>query len=110
MSPFILYSDGEGNIFEDNSLYACGRSGWDALPVDESTGSSCRRAVLCMNFPAGGVSASTWKPVKCVFVKKAGPLQHLFRRLIPGFISLPMKPAQCAYPPLILLYSRRMVQ
>ena len=36
MSPFILYSDGEGNIFEDNSLYACGRSGWDAMPVDES--------------------------------------------------------------------------
>jgi wyosine [tRNA(Phe)-imidazoG37] synthetase (radical SAM superfamily) len=36
MSPFILYSDGEGNIFEDISLYACGRSGWDALPVDES--------------------------------------------------------------------------
>jgi wyosine [tRNA(Phe)-imidazoG37] synthetase (radical SAM superfamily) len=36
MSPFILYSDGEGNIFEDISLYACGRSGWDALPIDES--------------------------------------------------------------------------
>ncbi|HSZ32754.1 MAG TPA: radical SAM protein [Puia sp.] len=36
MSPFILYSDGEGNIFEDVSLYACGRSGWDALPVEES--------------------------------------------------------------------------
>jgi wyosine [tRNA(Phe)-imidazoG37] synthetase (radical SAM superfamily) len=36
MSPFILYSDGEGNIFEDTTLYACGRSGWDALPVDES--------------------------------------------------------------------------
>jgi wyosine [tRNA(Phe)-imidazoG37] synthetase (radical SAM superfamily) len=36
MSPFMLYSDGEGNIFEDISLYACGRSGWDALPVDES--------------------------------------------------------------------------
>jgi len=36
MSPYILYSDGEGNIFEDISLYACGRSGWDALPVDES--------------------------------------------------------------------------
>jgi wyosine [tRNA(Phe)-imidazoG37] synthetase (radical SAM superfamily) len=36
MTPFILYSDGEGNIFEDISLYACGRSGWDALPVDES--------------------------------------------------------------------------
>jgi wyosine [tRNA(Phe)-imidazoG37] synthetase (radical SAM superfamily) len=36
MSPFILYSDGEGNIFEDHSLYACGRSGWDALPVEES--------------------------------------------------------------------------
>lgn len=36
MSPYILYSDGKGNIFEDNSLYACGRSGWDALPIEES--------------------------------------------------------------------------
>ena len=36
MSPFILYSDGEGNIFEDNSLFACGRSGWDAIPVDDT--------------------------------------------------------------------------
>ena len=32
-SPFILYSDGEGNIFEDITLYATGRSGWDAYPV-----------------------------------------------------------------------------
>lgn len=32
-SPFILYSDRKGNIFEDTSLYATGRSGWDALPV-----------------------------------------------------------------------------
>jgi wyosine [tRNA(Phe)-imidazoG37] synthetase (radical SAM superfamily) len=36
MSPFILYSDGDGNIFEDASLYACGRSGWDAVPVESS--------------------------------------------------------------------------
>jgi pyruvate-formate lyase-activating enzyme len=32
-SPFILYSDGKGNIFEDTTLYAVGRSGWDAFPV-----------------------------------------------------------------------------
>ncbi len=32
-SPYILYSDGKGNIFEDTSLYTTGRSGWDALPV-----------------------------------------------------------------------------
>ncbi len=32
-SPYILYSDGEGNIFEDTSLYAVGRTGWDAVPV-----------------------------------------------------------------------------
>ena len=32
-SPFILYSDGKGNIFEDTSLYVTGRSGWDALAV-----------------------------------------------------------------------------
>lgn len=34
-SPFILYSDGKGNIFEDKTLYATGRSGWDALPIPE---------------------------------------------------------------------------
>ena len=32
-SPYLLYSDGKGNIFEDHTLYATGRSGWDALPV-----------------------------------------------------------------------------
>jgi hypothetical protein len=35
MSPFILYSDGKGNIFEDTSLYVVGRSGWDAMPIPE---------------------------------------------------------------------------
>lgn len=34
-SPYILYSDGQGNIYEDTSLFATGRSGWDALPVPE---------------------------------------------------------------------------
>lgn len=33
-SPYLLYSDGKGNIFEDTSLYVCGRTGWDALPVE----------------------------------------------------------------------------
>ena len=32
-SPYLLYSDGKGNIFEDRGLYATGRSGWDALAV-----------------------------------------------------------------------------
>jgi pyruvate-formate lyase-activating enzyme len=32
-SPFLLYSDGKGNIFEDQSLFATGRSGWDAIEV-----------------------------------------------------------------------------
>ncbi len=32
-SPYILYSDGKGNIFEDTDLFATGRSGWDALAV-----------------------------------------------------------------------------
>jgi pyruvate-formate lyase-activating enzyme len=34
-SPYILYSDGKGTIFEDQTLYVTGRSGWDALPVPE---------------------------------------------------------------------------
>ncbi|MEO6930867.1 MAG: radical SAM protein, partial [Chitinophagaceae bacterium] len=32
-SPYLLYSDGNGNIFEDTSLYVTGRSGWDAFEV-----------------------------------------------------------------------------
>src|SRR5580692_4547371 len=35
MSPYLLYSDGDGNIFEDPSLYAVGRSGWDAYPIPD---------------------------------------------------------------------------
>lgn len=32
-SPYLLYSDGNGKIFEDTSLYTVGRSGWDAMPI-----------------------------------------------------------------------------
>lgn len=35
MSPYLLYSDGKGNIFEDTSLYVTGRSGWEAMPIPE---------------------------------------------------------------------------
>lgn len=34
ISPYLVYSDGNGNIFEDESLYAIGRSGWDAFSVE----------------------------------------------------------------------------
>ncbi|SKA31907.1 Wyosine [tRNA(Phe)-imidazoG37] synthetase, radical SAM superfamily [Chitinophaga eiseniae] len=33
-TPYILYSDGKGNIFEDTSMHVVGRSGWDAFPID----------------------------------------------------------------------------
>ena len=32
-SPFVLYADQDGNVFEDTSLYACGRSGFYAQPI-----------------------------------------------------------------------------
>ncbi|MBS1920735.1 MAG: radical SAM protein [Bacteroidetes bacterium] len=35
-SPYILYSDGKGNIFEDPTLFATGRSGWDAVPINKN--------------------------------------------------------------------------
>lgn len=35
ISPYLLYSDGKGAIFEDLSLYVVGRSGWDAVPIPE---------------------------------------------------------------------------
>ncbi|RMG85599.1 MAG: radical SAM protein [Bacteroidetes bacterium] len=44
-SPYVLYSDGEGNLFEDTSLYACGRSGFYAYPVPEED---------WIELPAGG--------------------------------------------------------
>jgi sulfatase maturation enzyme AslB (radical SAM superfamily) len=31
--PYLLYSDGNGNIFEDTSLYALGRAAWDAFEI-----------------------------------------------------------------------------
>ncbi len=34
-SPYILYSDGNGNIFEDTSLFVTGTTGCDAVPVPE---------------------------------------------------------------------------
>lgn len=33
-TPYLLYSDGKGNIFEDKSLFAVGRAGFDAFEVD----------------------------------------------------------------------------
>jgi pyruvate-formate lyase-activating enzyme len=33
-SPYVLYSDGKGNIFEDTSLFVVGRTGWDAVEVE----------------------------------------------------------------------------
>jgi pyruvate-formate lyase-activating enzyme len=33
--PYVLYSDGKGNVFEDTSLYACGRSGFYADPIPD---------------------------------------------------------------------------
>ena len=35
-SPYLMYSDGEGGIYEDETLYTAGRSGRDALPIPES--------------------------------------------------------------------------
>jgi hypothetical protein len=36
-SPYVLYADTEGNVFEDKSLYAVGRSGWycDPIPLED---------------------------------------------------------------------------
>jgi wyosine [tRNA(Phe)-imidazoG37] synthetase (radical SAM superfamily) len=44
-SPYLLYSDGKGNIFEDVSLYAAGRAGWDAFPIPQDE---------WIELPAGG--------------------------------------------------------
>ncbi len=35
MSPYLLYSDGQGNVFEDMSLFACGRSSHYIQPVPQ---------------------------------------------------------------------------
>lgn len=45
LTPYLLYSDSKGNIFEDTSLYVAGRSGWDAVPINEDE---------WIELPAGG--------------------------------------------------------
>lgn len=45
LSPYVLYSDGNGNIFEDTSLFVTGRTGWDAVPIPEDE---------WIELPAGG--------------------------------------------------------
>ena len=35
LKPFLLYSDDSGNIFEDKSLYAIGRSAWEAFDIPD---------------------------------------------------------------------------
>jgi wyosine [tRNA(Phe)-imidazoG37] synthetase (radical SAM superfamily) len=35
-SPYLLYSDGQGHIYEDRTLYALGRAGWDAFEVPKT--------------------------------------------------------------------------
>jgi len=37
VAPFVLYSDGNGNIYEDETLFALGRSAWDAHPVPKGS-------------------------------------------------------------------------
>ena len=32
-SPYLLYSDANGKIFEDRTLYVTGRTGWDAVAI-----------------------------------------------------------------------------
>jgi pyruvate-formate lyase-activating enzyme len=32
-TPFLMYSDGNGGIYEDETLYVVGRTGWDAVPI-----------------------------------------------------------------------------
>jgi pyruvate-formate lyase-activating enzyme len=34
VTPYVLYSDGKGNIMEDTSLYVVGRTGWDAVDIE----------------------------------------------------------------------------
>ena len=51
-SPYILYSDGKGNIFEDTSLYVTGRSGWDAFEVPAEDWIELPDVVHYMNYRA----------------------------------------------------------
>ena len=34
-SPFLLYADKDGNVFEDQSLFAVGRAAWDAFAIEK---------------------------------------------------------------------------
>jgi hypothetical protein len=85
-SPYILYSDGKGNISEDQTLYATGRSGWDALPIPTDEWIPLPDGGQLYELPGRRGIGIDVKQVRCVFAKKAGLLLHLFRQRIQGFI------------------------
>jgi hypothetical protein len=71
-SPYILYSDGKGNIFEDTTLYVTGRSGWDALRCPKTNGLNYQRGVNYMSYPEEGELELMLRPGRCGYVKKVG--------------------------------------
>ena len=48
-SPYLLYSDGKGNIFEDKSLYAAGRAAGMLFLLQKKNGLNYLMADICMN-------------------------------------------------------------
>lgn len=90
-SPYILYSDGEGNIYEDTSLYVVGRTGWDAMPIDPADWIELPEGEIYMNYRGDVALALMLKRVKCVCVIRDGPLPHLFLLRIRVYILPHMK-------------------
>ena len=83
-TPYLLYSDGNGNIFEDTSLYAVGRAGWDAFPVPAEEWIQLPEGGNLYELPGRrgiGIDVVTGDLRLC---EKVGQLQLLFHRHIPA--------------------------
>ena len=71
-SPYLLYSDGKGNIFEDKTLYAAGREGWDAFPIAAEEWILLPDGGNLYELPGRKGIGIDVKPAKCVCVKRLG--------------------------------------
>lgn len=71
-TPYLLYSDGKGNIFEDTTLFALGRAGWDAFEVELNNWIELPDGGNLYELPVEKLLALIPQQAKCVCAKRVG--------------------------------------
>ena len=109
-SPYILYSDGKGNIFEDISLFVAGRTGWDAIPIPNDEWMELPNGGQLYELPGRrgiGIDVETGEMRLC---EKGWAVAAFIPPAHTGFYLAAYETALDAPNTTILLHCRRLVQ